>query len=836
VATWLTFRSRLRTRWAVWLGLVALVGATAGIVMVGLAGARHTASAHDRFVEQQRGYDVAISVDCGVEFERRSRFGPGCVDEIAASPSVADATAVETFDAFITTTDGRSVQPEPTDPCYSGQGRVDVMGDRSGRFGNELNETRIVAGRRADPAAPDEVVLSKSTAERLGLGPGSTLRVSLFGYGDCQEPAAWRPPMSLRVVGIGLTPGEVPPPSGGYLAAVHVTPAFVRLQAPAATGAFIPVRLRATADTEALLADIERIGGRAETILDANDLGQAVTRGMRPHAVALAVVATLIALAGACILGQTLARQIDADAADEATLVALGMSSGGRFASALLPAAFFALVAGVMAGLVAVALSPLTPLGPAAAIEPDPGLFVDAVVLAVGVVATVVFVIAITAMAAWRRSRTRPRTVATSRGTAAAAGAMRRAGSPPTVVSGVHMALDRGRGRVPVLTSVSALVLAIVTVVGSLTFGAGLDQLLDTPRLRGVNWDLYLFDPARIDSDGEKQPIERDRVQAVLTDARTVEAFSTGMFWPPFPGGSPLEMGPERRRVAMLGFSAAGGVGPSVVHGRAPAASDEVLVGPETLDDLGLDVGDTVELYGRAGSWNEPGPETRLRARIVGVGIIPIAGGEARLGRGAALTVEGIQRLNADAAPDGYWLRFTEGSDADVVVAGLLDELGAVPAEEPGYFDQSFFVTAALDVREPAQLNRVPEFFAVVMAIMAVGVLALLLVNALRANRRDLAVMRALGFRRGDIQRAVAWQAIVYASLALAIGVPLGVAAGRVTWQAYAVRLGAVPEPVVPWAALGLVTAATLMLAGMCGLGLSRRRAAARPATALRSE
>ena len=119
----------------------------------------------------------------------------------------------------------------------------------------------------------------------------------------------------------------------------------------------------------------------------------------------------------------------------------------------------------------------------------------------------------------------------------------------------------------------------------------------------------------------------------------------------------------------MISFDGTGGVGPSLIRGRVPAALDEILVGPETLEDLGLAVGDTVDVYGQAGTWEHPGEETSMRARIVGIGVIPAAGGEARLGRGAVLTLDGVTRLNPDAAADGYWIRLTPDSIAGTVVA-----------------------------------------------------------------------------------------------------------------------------------------------------------------------
>ncbi len=213
-----------------------------------------------------------------------------------------------------------------------------------------------------------------------------------------------------------------------------------------------------------------------------------------------------------------------------------------------------------------------------------------------------------------------------------------------------------------------------------------------------------------------------------------------------------------------------------------------------------------------------------------------MTGGEARLGRGATLTLAGVARLNPiDAEGSLYWLRLTEDSRAGLVVDGLLDELGAVPTNDDPYFDNSFF-DELIGVSQLEQVDGVPRVFAAVMGLMALGVTIHLLVDALRANGRNLAVLRALGFRRGDVSRAVATQSIVYASVALAIGVPLGVVAGRAAWRLYAQQLGVVPEPVVPWPALSLLAAAALALAAVLGFALGRRTASISPATALRTE
>jgi len=385
-----------------------------------------------------------------------------------------------------------------------------------------------------------------------------------------------------------------------------------------------------------------------------------------------------------------------------------------------------------------------------------------------------------------------------------------------------------------VWTSVSAMALAVFAITGSLTFGAGLTNILDTPRIAGVNWDAFFFHPIR--SAADPTLIDRANLEEALADQPDITGFTAGTWWPVFPQGAPMELGPQRLAVAYLSFDAPSAIGPSVIRGRTPQTADEVLVGPETLDDLGLELGDTVEVHGQAGTWDEPGAETSLRARIVGVGVVPIVGGEARLGRGVTLTIDGLRRLNPETQPDGYWLRLAAGSDAATVVTEVLQAVKASRSfEGPAYFDQSMLI-GMTSVQNIAQVARAPQLFAAVMGVLGLGVILHILANGLRAHRRDLAVLRALGFRRRDVDHAVAWQSIVYMFTALAVGVPLGVVVGRFALRLYAERLGVVPEPVIPWAQLGLLSAVAVAIAGTMGMALSRATSSANPAVALRAE
>jgi hypothetical protein len=86
------------------------------------------------------------------------------------------------------------------------------------------------------------------------------------------------------------------------------------------------------------------------------------------------------------------------------------------------------------------------------------------------------------------------------------------------------------------------------------------------------------------------------------------------------------------------------------------------------------------------------------------------------------------------------------------------------------------------------------------------------------------------------VYAVVTWQAVTHGVLALAVGVPVGVAAGRWAWTGLAWALEATAGPVGPGGALLLAVPLTLVamvvVAAMPGLVA----AMARPAPFLRTE
>jgi hypothetical protein len=128
---------------------------------------------------------------------------------------------------------------------------------------------------------------------------------------------------------------------------------------------------------------------------------------------------------------------------------------------------------------------------------------------------------------------------------------------------------------------------------------------------------------------------------------------------------------------------------------------------------------------------------------------------------------------------------------------------------------------SVLGVQRPAEIVNygtigvTPTLLATALAVGAVVALGLTLVASVRRRRRDLALLKTLGFTERQLMAAVAWQASVSAVIGVIIGLPLGIIVGRWLWTLFARQIYAVPQPSVPLLAVTLVGLGTLVLANV---------------------
>jgi hypothetical protein len=143
-------------------------------------------------------------------------------------------------------------------------------------------------------------------------------------------------------------------------------------------------------------------------------------------------------------------------------------------------------------------------------------------------------------------------------------------------------------------------------------------------------------------------------------------------------------------------------------------------------------------------------------------------------------------------------------------------------------------VIDVLGVQHPAGIvnyqstGATPVILAAGLALGATAALAQTLIASVRRRRRDLALLKTLGFTTRQLAVTIAWQASAIAVIAVIIGVPLGIVVGRQLWIVFARNINAVPQPTVPTSLL-LVVVGTLILANLVA-AIPARIAARTPA------
>ena len=83
-------------------------------------------------------------------------------------------------------------------------------------------------------------------------------------------------------------------------------------------------------------------------------------------------------------------------------------------------------------------------------------------------------------------------------------------------------------------------------------------------------------------------------------------------------------------------------------------------------------------------------------------------------------------------------------------------------------------------------MGTTPLYLGAALAAGAVVALALTLVTSVRRRRRELALLKTLGFTRRQLAAAVAWQSTVAVAIGIVIGYRSASSLGRALWDLFA--------------------------------------------------
>ena len=835
--------------------LAIVVGIGGGASIAALAGAQRTDTAVPEFLS------YALADDGGFLFGNVSSppRSPGPADSLALAPAerkIVDLPQVAGYfrAPYLFLTPDRTGSNAARDAD-----QVNVIGDADRDLYRSVDRPLVVTGRLPDPRRPFEVAVNELAATGHHLHVGSTLRLYAYSYAQVSSgeltasssatpirPAG--PSYLVHVTGVVRFPQDV----NAVLPLVdkqgvsyesqrnlYTTPAFLQRLAD---GLGVPVsqvpdinlvgvRLHhGAADWKAFDRSVSRASETAITVGSPGNVygmrqaAASAQRGIRLDVTALIVFGLLVALVTILFVGQALGRQVQSQAGDYLVLRSLGADRGQVVSVVLLLAALVGVAGAALAVAIAFAASPIMPVGLARQAEIHSGFDANVAYLCLGFVILAALVTLSALVPALRVSRHSKASEADERRTrtAWASGVLGRATSP-VVSIGMRFGLESRIGTAASTASgLVTAVVAVATLAAVLTFAASLNHLISSPPAQGWNWDVLVGNP-NDQSDHEAQDA------ALLSRNPDVSGYSAiSIVAGASQGTAVIDHHVIDFLIGLDSFE--GNVHPTLVAGHGPRGPDQIVLATRTMQLLHRHLGQDVHV---------PTPGGLLTLHVVGQMIAPSVGDLFTNGMGDGAWVYGPaihaqQAALAQQAQNGlpqssfnlFLVRYADGVSPAAGLASLQRQFGHdvlrhVPPE---------------DVINLQNVDRLPLVLTALVVVLGVITVGNALIVSIRRRRRDLAILKTVGFVRHQVMGVVAWQATSIGLAALVIGLPVGAAAGRWAWNTVATEIGSASPPVVPLLALALLVPAVLvvvnLIAGMPAWSASR----VAPGQVLRSE
>jgi hypothetical protein len=399
-----------------------------------------------------------------------------------------------------------------------------------------------------------------------------------------------------------------------------------------------------------------------------------------------------------------------------------------------------------------------------------------------------------------------------------------RSGLPIAAVTGVGFALETGGGRraVPMRSAILGAAIALIIVGATTTFATSLRTLVSSPPLYGWNWSAALNGGGGVGDlpKAINKPLAQDPYIATTSDAY----FAT------------LRI--DGQAVPVMGENPGAKIQPPLLSGHDLKKAGQVVVGTATLQMLHKSIGDTVVV-----SSGRTKPTT---LQIVGTATMPAYGqsgsSHLEMGVGAVLNYTLIPLFERDIfdlppGPNAILIRYRPGVSAaqgGKSIQHAVDEAGGGGGNSPGNLYNS--IERPAQIVDYRSLGNTPIELGAVLSGGALVALGLILLSSVRRRRRDIALLKALGFSRRQVVATIAVQSTIAVGLGAVVGLPLGILVGRTLWDLFANSIHAIPHVVVPTATLLIIAGVALVMANLIAALPARLAAQTSPAILLRAE
>lgn len=582
----------------------------------------------------------------------------------------------------------------------------------------------LTAGRWLDARQPDGVVLESRLAQALLAEPGDVLAL----------PGTAR---TLAVVGIAES-AEPRYRPGEREGLVWAHPSAVRNP----NSQVIGLRLTDPDDTDYAVQ-------RAVTVLGAGAVGEVSTwlqaraeaqgdNRLLGQVLGLFGLAALIA-AGLAVHG-AIGTRIRGHLRDISVLKAIGFTPGQVVRIFLFQHVAYAALGAAAAAVLTQSLGTGIPGRLGDAVGVWQGLPSHPVTLFAVPVGAVLFIGAVTGLAAWRAGRVPP--VPVPRPAAAPAVRLMRVtrrvlglGLSPALVLGWHKVVAL---RVRSLATVGRLALPLLLIVVAMSAWSTIDRFHSRPEELGLPAALTVRADSTLSDGDTRALLARERGVAAVHPAVEVAALVPG----------------QTATIALRGLGTREEPYPyALAEGRRPDGPDEAVAGQGLLDLLGVRVGDWVRMT--------VGDRPQI-LHIVGRSLEP-----ENAGRVISTSLETLRENDPDLRPTLYHLRLAPDADRDAVARSLVTagrghlEVHAVPNPADGL----------------SPLGAVVVGLICVLALIGLIELLTAIGGTIREGERDLLALKAIGLSPRQITAitvtATALSALAAALAAIALGLPL---------------------------------------------------------------
>lgn len=601
----------------------------------------------------------------------------------------------------------------------------------------------IVKGRWLEAGDVSQIVLDWGFAREHGLNVGDRVQ-SLTSDG----------PLNLEIVGLAVNPSRGMYPD--WQATHYVLPNTLSLIEPntAVWGERLLVRLdNPDATSRFAMQAAALFPGDMLTMEDWQDVRDDITFWPRMSAVFLGIFSIIALIAAGFIIVNVIAGRVLNRYREIGLLKAIGFTPGQVTLIFMLEHLILGALAGIIGLAAGVAIAPLFLLDIADALNAPAVPVFDPLMLLLILAVVTSMTMLFTLLPAWLGGRIAAVDAITTgfvrvSSRRSLTGRLARGlHLPPAIVLGVKDAFSRP---VRATLTVLALVLTIVTLTFAFSVEATIAAIVARPELEGDPYEIATLPTT----------LPETEIARILDTFPEIENYRTRRF---FDARADASGGAPRFTAQAIGGEP-DDAGYVIFEGRMFAAPGEAIVGHGLLKQLGVDIGDQIQLT-LSESFTRDTQEVPLTLTIVGRYAETENGG-----RMAIFHRDTIDPLLRTPGANSYLINLGPGVNAAAVG-------NAINAKAGGELDLAVQSTGADDEVQTIQ-GIMLGLNSVLVLIAIVNLLAMTLL-AVRERTRDIGIFKTIGLTPAQIVISVIAGASMLALLAVIIGVPIGMQISR---------------------------------------------------------